>query len=213
METIYSDNFFSDNASSYFNLFEQCDCSHIDLLNNENEIRKSRKHRFCIALNGSELDALTILHFFVFFASYSIFSLFLSFFSRFFRLLSAWFYRGHNPNNDFFNVRPEFKEIYEGKRPKVSFEDYVEMPEYQNIQTRMLGADSFPYKNVTVNQQVRFFILIFWFFFLLYFCLIFIVVLFVRFCSDYFVLSIIFLLIKFDSISISFLILFFIFLF
>ena len=29
------------------------------------------------------------------------------------------------------------------------------MAEYQNIQTRMLGADSFPYRNVTVNQEVR----------------------------------------------------------
>ena len=28
------------------------------------------------------------------------------------------------------------------------------MPEYQNIQTRMLGADSFPYRNVTVNEEV-----------------------------------------------------------
>eukprot|EP01041_Mallomonas_annulata_P003839 gene3839-7645_t len=34
------------------------------------------------------------------------------------RLLSAWFYRGHSPNIDFFQVRPEFKEIKEGKRPK-----------------------------------------------------------------------------------------------
>ena len=29
------------------------------------------------------------------------------------------------------------------------------MPEYQNIQTRMLGADSFPYRNVTVDRHVR----------------------------------------------------------
>lgn len=28
------------------------------------------------------------------------------------------------------------------------------MPEYQNIQTRMLGANSFPYRNVTVNEAV-----------------------------------------------------------
>ena len=28
------------------------------------------------------------------------------------------------------------------------------MHEYQNIQTRMLGADSFPYRNVTVNDEV-----------------------------------------------------------
>lgn len=28
------------------------------------------------------------------------------------------------------------------------------MPEYQNIMTRMLGADSFPYRNVTVTKEV-----------------------------------------------------------
>lgn len=51
-------------------------------------------------------------------------------------------------------MRPYFKEIYQGKRPKILFDEYIEMMEYQNIQTRMLGADSFPYRNVTVNQQV-----------------------------------------------------------
>lgn len=71
------------------------------------------------------------------------------------RLLSAWFYRGHSPNNDFFQVRPEFKEIREGKRPKVTFREYLEMHEYQNIQTRMLGADSFPYRNITITEEVR----------------------------------------------------------
>jgi hypothetical protein len=70
------------------------------------------------------------------------------------RLLSAWFYRGHSPNNDFFQVRPEFKEIREGKRPQVTFAEYLEMHEYQNIVTRMLGADSFPYRNVTVTDKV-----------------------------------------------------------
>ena len=34
------------------------------------------------------------------------------------RLLSAWFYRGHSPNLDFFQVRPYFKDIEQGKRPK-----------------------------------------------------------------------------------------------
>jgi hypothetical protein len=71
------------------------------------------------------------------------------------RLLSAFFYRGHSPNNDFFQVRPYFKDIRDGKLPKVEFPEYIEMPEYQNIQTRMLGADSFPYKNVTVDDKVR----------------------------------------------------------
>ena len=70
------------------------------------------------------------------------------------RTLSAWFYRGHSPNLDFFQVRPEFKEIKNGLRPKVTFEEYIEMPEYQNIQTRMLGANSFPYRNVNVTPAV-----------------------------------------------------------
>lgn len=29
------------------------------------------------------------------------------------------------------------------------------MPEYQNVQTRMLGADSFPYRNVTITNKVN----------------------------------------------------------
>lgn len=29
------------------------------------------------------------------------------------------------------------------------------MPEYNNILTRMLGADSFPYRNVTIDEKVR----------------------------------------------------------
>lgn len=71
-----------------------------------------------------------------------------------FRLISAWFYRGHSPNLDFFQVRPEFKDIQTGKRSRVEFAEYLEMHEYQNIQTRMLGADSFPYRNVTVTEEV-----------------------------------------------------------
>ena len=55
---------------------------------------------------------------------------------------------------DFFDVRPEAKLIKAGKRPKVTFDEYLDMHEYQNIQTRMLGADSFPYRNITVNEEV-----------------------------------------------------------
>jgi hypothetical protein len=69
-------------------------------------------------------------------------------------LLSAWFYRGHSPNLDFFQVRPWFKEIKDGLRPKVVFDEYIEMIEYQNIQTRMLGADSFPYRNISIDENV-----------------------------------------------------------
>ena len=70
------------------------------------------------------------------------------------RLLSAWFYRGHSPNLDFFQVRPWFKDIKDGKRPRVTFDEYLDMPEYNNIQTRMLGANSFPYKNVTITHEL-----------------------------------------------------------
>ncbi len=37
--------------------------------------------------------------------------------------------------------------------PKVTFEQYLDMPEYNNIQTRMLGADSFPYRNVSITIE------------------------------------------------------------
>eukprot|EP01039_Chlorochromonas_danica_P000744 gene744-808_t len=70
------------------------------------------------------------------------------------RIISAFFYRGHSPNLDFFQVRPEFKEISKGLKPKVTFQEYIEMPEYQNIFTRMLGADSFPYRNITITDAV-----------------------------------------------------------
>ena len=68
--------------------------------------------------------------------------------------MSAWFYRCHSPNNDCFQVRPYFKDIYRGKLPKVDFKEYIEMNEYQNIQTRMLGADSFPYRNISIDASV-----------------------------------------------------------
>jgi hypothetical protein len=51
-------------------------------------------------------------------------------------------------------VRPWFKDIKDGKRPKVTFDEYIEMVEYQNIQTRMLGADSFPYRNISITSEV-----------------------------------------------------------
>eukprot|EP00597_Dinobryon_sp_UTEXLB2267_P012007 CAMPEP_0170123592 /NCGR_PEP_ID=MMETSP0020_2-20130122/17581_1 /TAXON_ID=98059 /ORGANISM="Dinobryon sp., Strain UTEXLB2267" /LENGTH=250 /DNA_ID=CAMNT_0010355179 /DNA_START=48 /DNA_END=800 /DNA_ORIENTATION=- len=70
------------------------------------------------------------------------------------RILSAFFYRGHSPNLDFFQVRPYFKDIADGKLPKVTFEEYMDMHEYHNIITRMLGADSFPYRNITVTDEI-----------------------------------------------------------
>lgn len=63
--------------------------------------------------------------------------------------------------------------VLKGLRPKVTFDEYLDMHEYQNIQTRMLGAravttdsqdqinisimlgaDSFPYRNITVDDTV-----------------------------------------------------------
>eukprot|EP01038_Epipyxis_sp_PR26KG_P007142 gene7142-9745_t len=70
------------------------------------------------------------------------------------RLVSSWFYSGHNPNSDAYYVRPEFLEIWAGTRSKYTFEEFIEMPEYQNIQTRMLGANSFPYRNITINDHI-----------------------------------------------------------
>lgn len=70
------------------------------------------------------------------------------------RSLSAFFYHGHSPNNDYFQVRPYFKDIREGKLPKVQYPEYIEMTEYTNIMTRMFGADSFPYKNITITQSI-----------------------------------------------------------
>lgn len=72
------------------------------------------------------------------------------------RTISAWYYAGHNPNNDAFDVRPEFIEIRKGRLPKVTFQQYVRMSEYRDIQTRMLGADSFPYRNITVDDKVQY---------------------------------------------------------
>lgn len=34
------------------------------------------------------------------------------------------------------------------------FDEYIEMVEYQNIQTRMLGADSFPYRNISITEEI-----------------------------------------------------------
>lgn len=85
------------------------------------------------------------------------------------RLVSGWWYYGHQPNtDDFLSVRTEFNA--ERKRKLAagvtrlmleqhlndtwSFEEYLAMPEYRDIATRMFGADSHPYRNVTVDSRV-----------------------------------------------------------
>ena len=73
------------------------------------------------------------------------------------RVVSAYGYRCHSPNNDCYRVRDEYcqsgqlsrKECGPSTSSKVwSFEEYLELPEYHNIFTRMFGLGSkgtFPY--------------------------------------------------------------------
>jgi hypothetical protein len=37
---------------------------------------------------------------------------------------------------------------------QVEFPQYIEMNEYQNIMTRMLGADSFPYRDINITADL-----------------------------------------------------------
>ena len=63
------------------------------------------------------------------------------------RGVSAYFYRGHNPNYDAYKLRPgilgpsERPETLSGTdRPEnIHFKEYVGMPEYQNVITKMFG--------------------------------------------------------------------------
>ena len=67
------------------------------------------------------------------------------------RFVSGFFYRAHSPNWDRFNIRPEFSE--DPTYPfKYSFDEYLEMPEYQNILVKMFARDKFPYFNATLTQ-------------------------------------------------------------
>ena len=75
------------------------------------------------------------------------------------RVVSAWHYRCHNPNWDCFHVpgatqwseRKRADEQWHLKPPNAthagyaSFAEFLDMPHYQNVQTRMLGKDRFPY--------------------------------------------------------------------
>jgi len=71
------------------------------------------------------------------------------------RSVSGYFFRGHGPNWDRFHVRDEFltsPPSGEWWTWPFSFEDYVRMPEYHNIITRMLSRDSFPYRDLEITQ-------------------------------------------------------------
>ena len=76
------------------------------------------------------------------------------------RIISAFYFQGHSPNWDRFGVRDEFVEGPESwpringtRAPPFSFRQYLEFPEYQNIASRMLAYDSFPYRNLTVGAE------------------------------------------------------------
>lgn len=87
------------------------------------------------------------------------------------RVVSAWFYRCHNPNFDCYDVPGAAPWAVQVKRARgrvlddaalqklpstnASFLDYVNVsrwPQYHNVLTRMLGADKFPYAMTSVDE-------------------------------------------------------------
>ena len=84
------------------------------------------------------------------------------------RVVSAWHYRCHNPNWDCFHIDgsvqwAERKRLHDDwyvrppnasdVLPWVSFGQFLGMEHYQNIQTRMLGGDRFPYSPTKVDAM------------------------------------------------------------
>jgi len=82
------------------------------------------------------------------------------------RAISAWHYRCHNPNWDCFHIAGsvQWAERRRAKHdwyahppnrsdalPWVSFASFLGMEHYQNVQTRMLGRDRFPYSPTPVD--------------------------------------------------------------
>ena len=82
------------------------------------------------------------------------------------RVVSAWHYRCHNPNWDCFHIDgsvqwAERKRLHDDwyvrppnasdVLPWVSFGRFLDMEHYQNVQTRMLGSDRFPYSPTRVE--------------------------------------------------------------
>ena len=69
------------------------------------------------------------------------------------RVISSWHYRCHNPNFDCFKVRPNLRTWKmhmrgESEPPGVrnyTFDEFLRMPEYHNIATRMFSRDAMPY--------------------------------------------------------------------
>jgi len=66
------------------------------------------------------------------------------------RVLSAYKYRCHNPNHDCYNVRKDFCKHGRQCRRRYTIDDYLDMPEYHNIFTRMVARNVFPYSNTSV---------------------------------------------------------------
>ena len=66
------------------------------------------------------------------------------------RAISGYLFRGHSPNWDRFNVRPEFSK-HPGQGRRFSYDEYLDdMFEYHNPITRMIAHDSFPYTNISI---------------------------------------------------------------
>ncbi|KAJ1461677.1 hypothetical protein M885DRAFT_558114 [Pelagophyceae sp. CCMP2097] len=70
------------------------------------------------------------------------------------RVISAWHYRCHNPNFDCFHLpgTVQWKERRQrlSGLPNVTFHQFLDTANYQNVQTRMFAKDAFPYRNVAV---------------------------------------------------------------
>ena len=68
------------------------------------------------------------------------------------RYISGFFYRAHSPNWDRFGLRPGYFSRDPTYPFKFSFDEYLRMPEYQNILVKMFARDKFPYFNATLTQ-------------------------------------------------------------
>ena len=68
------------------------------------------------------------------------------------RYISGFFYRAHSPNWDRFGLRPGYFRREKTYPFKFSFDDYLGMPEYQNILVKMFARDKFPYFNASLTQ-------------------------------------------------------------
>ena len=68
------------------------------------------------------------------------------------RFISGFFYRAHSPNWDRFGLRPGYFRREKTYPFKFSFDDYLGMPEYQNILVKMFARDKFPYFNASLTQ-------------------------------------------------------------